>query len=205
MFNNSSVPEPASQPASFEPTQPAGLDSPVGFNIPQASDSDVHRPPGFEETRPIDWEEQALKPDYDELIAAMSWGEDAAPDLTNRKRVLVVDDDLPARLYLRAKLSLLEGVDVYEASSGDEAVAITLSTPFDGVLLDINMSGLDGYEVCRSIKRHARTRGQKIPKIYIVTSRTGVMDRMRATLAGADAFLSKPPHPAELHELLASL
>lgn len=177
----------------------------MGFDIPQPSNSDAHRPPGFEETRPIDWEDQVLKPDYDELIAAMSWGESAEPDLTNRKRVLVVDDDLPARLYLRAKLSLLEGVDVYEASSGDEAVAITLSTPFDGVLLDVNMSGLDGYEVCRSIKRHARTKGQKPPKIYIVTSRTGMMDRMRATLAGADAFLSKPPHPAELHELLASL
>jgi two-component system, chemotaxis family, response regulator PixG len=67
------------------------------------------------------------------------------------------------------------------------------------------MAGLDGYEVCRSIKRHARTKGQKPPKIYIVTSRSGMMDRMRATLAGADAFLSKPPHPAELHELLASL
>ncbi len=205
MFNSTSSIDSAGSPASYEATQSAGLDSPVGFEIPRPSNSDAHRPPGFEETRPIDWEDQVLKPDYDELIAAMSWGESAEPDLTNRKRVLVVDDDLPARLYLRAKLSLLEGVDVYEASSGDEAVAITLSTPFDGVLLDVNMSGLDGYEVCRSIKRHARTKGQKPPKIYIVTSRTGMMDRMRATLAGADAFLSKPPHPAELHELLASL
>ncbi len=171
----------------------------------QSEHHDAHRPPGFEETLPMDWEQQVHAPNYEDLIAAMTWGETAEPDLTGRKRVLVVDDDLPARLYLRAKLSLLEGVDVYEASSGDEAVAITLSTPFDGVLLDVNMQGLDGYEVCRSIKRHSRTKGQKPPKIYIVTSRTGMMDRMRATLAGADAFLSKPPHPNELHNLLSTL
>ncbi len=176
-----------------------------GFQVTQPPSSNSNQSSSFEKTRPLDWEDQVLMPDYDELIAAMSWGESAEPDLTDRKRVLVVDDDLSARLYLRAKLSLLEGVDVYEASSGDEAMAISLSTPFDGVLLDVNMVGLNGYEVCRSIKRHSRANGQKPPRIYMVTSRSGMMDRMRATLAGADAFLSKPPHPAELHELLASL
>jgi CheY-like chemotaxis protein len=182
-----------------------GGNTALDFAATQPDHLDAQRPPGFEETLPMDWEQLASTPNYDDLIAAMTWGESAEPDLTGRKRVLVVDDDLPARLYLRAKLSLLEGVDVYEAASGDEAVAITLSTPFDGVLLDVNMQGLDGYEVCRSIKRHSRTKGQKPPKIYIVTSRTGMMDRMRATLAGADAFLSKPPHPNELHNLLSTL
>ena len=76
----------------------------------------------------------------------------------------------------------------------------------DGVLLDVTMAGnIDGYAVCRTIRQHSRKLGAKPPKIYIVTSRSGVLERMRATLAGADAFMSKPPHPAQLHELLAAL
>jgi CheY-like chemotaxis protein len=162
----------------------------------------------FEETRPLDWEQQMLTPDYEEVIAAMSWGEHLEHDqlhYSDRKRVLVVDDDLASRLYLRAKLSLLEGIDVYEAASGDEALQITETTPFDGVLMDVNMQGRDGYDICRAIKRNSKSMGAKVPKIYIVTSRTGVFDRLRASFAGADAFMSKPPHPGDLHNLLASL
>jgi CheY-like chemotaxis protein len=198
------------------PTQPviqtdqqlAGdVDPRLGFESTQPTGFDAARSAGFEATQPLDWEQEALTPDYDELIAAMSQGEVMVePDYSNRKRVLVVDDDLAARLYLRAKLALLEGVDVYEASTGDEAVQISQFTPFDGVLLDVNMAGeKDGYAVCRSIKQLSRKLGTKPPKIYIVTSRSGVMERMRATLAGADAFMSKPPHPAQLHDLLVAL
>jgi CheY-like chemotaxis protein len=187
-------------------TQAVDLSSVAGFDVTQPAGPDGMRPKGFEETQPLNWEQDVLIPDYNEVIAAMAMGEAwGGEDYTNRKRVLVVDDDTAARLYLRARLSLIDGVDVYEASSGDEAVAITLSTPFDGVLLDVNMMGLDGYEVCRSIKRHSRTKGQKPPKIFIVTSRTGMVDRMRASFAGADAFLSKPPHPGQLSVLLESL
>lgn len=160
----------------------------------------------FDATQPLDWEQQALAPDYDEVIAAMATGEVAIePDHTGRRRVLVVDDDVTARMYLRAKLSLMDDVDVYEAANGDEAVQISQFTPFDGVLLDVNMTGQDGYAVCRAIKRNSKSLGAKLPKIYIVTSRSGVVERLRATLAGADAFLSKPPHPAHLNALLASL
>jgi CheY-like chemotaxis protein len=193
----------------IDPRQPPeGQSNPrFGFDSTQPTGFEVARHGGFEATQPLDWEEQTLKPDYDEIIAAMATGEIMAePDYSNRKRVLVVDDDLPARLYLRAKLALLDGIDVYEASNGDEAVQISQFTPFDGVLLDVNMAGgKDGYAVCRTIKQLSRKLGAKPPKIYILTSRSGVVDRMRATLAGADAFMSKPPHPALLHQLLAAL
>ena len=190
------------------PQQLEGQSNPqFGFDSTQPAGFEAAHHGGFEATQPLDWEQQALAPDYDEIIAAMSMGEVMAePDYSNRKRVLVVDDDLAARLYLRAKLALLDGVDVYEASNGDEAVQISQFTPFDGVLLDVNMAGgKDGYTVCRTIKQLSRKLGAKTPKIYIVTSRSGVVDRMRATLAGADAFMSKPPHPMQLHELLAAL
>ncbi len=195
--------DPLNQPAGHDPYQPAGLEA-----AQPAHSTNARQVEAFEETRPLDWEQQALTPDYEEVIAAMSWGEHLEQDhlhYSDRKRVLVVDDDLASRLYLRAKLSLLEGIDVYEAANGDEALHIAQTTPFDGVLMDVNMHGRDGYEVCRALKRNSKNMGAKVPKIYIVTSRTGVVDRLRATLAGADAFMSKPPHPGDLHNLLASL
>jgi CheY-like chemotaxis protein len=168
-------------------------------------DYEFTKPSEFDVTMPIDWEEQALMPGYEEVIAAMSMGEGLDPDYTDRKRVLVVADDQPSRLYLRARLSLLPHVDVYEASSGAEAVQISQYTPFDGVLMDVSMSDANGYEVCRIIKRHSRQHGTRPPKIFIVTNRSGMVERMKATLAGADAFLSKPPHPGKLGGLLESL
>jgi CheY-like chemotaxis protein len=202
---------------SMEKAAPASIDfdtaPPRGFDLPKLADLDTtqplgadgRHPSGFEQTRPLDWEQQIIAPDYAEVIAAMESGEFDHPEPTDRKRVLIVDDDLPARLYLRAKLSLLDSVDVYEATTGDEALGITQNTRFDGILLDVNMQGTDGYGVCRAMKRNHRSMGGKQPKIYIVTSRSGMLERMRATLAGADAFMSKPPHPGQLTDLLASL
>jgi CheY-like chemotaxis protein len=163
------------------------------------------QPTEFDVTQPLDWEEQALMPGYEEVIAAMSMGEGMDPDYTDRKRVLIVGDDRPSRLYLRARLSLLAHVDVYEAVSEAEAINISQYTPFDGVLMDLSGQDAADYELCRTIKRHSRQHGTRPPKIFIVSSRSGVVERMKATLAGADAFLPKPPHPGKLGGLLESL
>jgi CheY-like chemotaxis protein len=160
---------------------------------------------GYESTLPLDWEEQAMLPEYEEIMAAMASGQDYTDTFTKRKRVLVVDDDLAARFYLRAKLALQDNVDVYEAVNGVEALEMVEHTVFDGVLLDVGMAGKDGYEVCRAIKRISTLQGTKPPKIFMITSRNGVVDRMRATLAGADAFFTKPPHPSDFGNLLSRL
>jgi CheY-like chemotaxis protein len=163
------------------------------------------RPLGYESTLPLDWEEQAMLPEYEEIMAAMSSGDNYTDAFTQRKRVLVVDDDLAARFYLRAKLALQDNVDVYEAVNGIEALEMVEHTLFDGVLLDVGMAGKDGYEVCRAIKRISAVHGMKPPKVFMITSRSGVVDRMRATMAGADAFLTKPPHPSDFGNLLSRL
>ena len=54
-------------------------------------------------------------------------------------------------------------------------------------------------------RSYVRSVGGKQPRIYMITSRSGMLDKMRSKMAGADAFLSKPPHPGELSELLAQL
>lgn len=151
------------------------------------------------------WDPHAGEPDYSEVIAQLSAGSmAAAPDETGRKRVLVVDGDVTSRLYLRAKLALQGGVDMYEASSGQEAVTMSQSMAFDGVLLELDLVDLDGFAACRSIKRHGSQMGHKPPKMVIFTGRNGLLVRLRAKLAGADAFISKPAHPGQLTQLLAS-
>ncbi len=127
-----------------------------------------------------------------------------------RKRVLVVDDDKMSRMYLKAKLSLVEPiVDVDEASNGDEAMQMARTFSYDGVLLDVNMPGTDGYAVCRAIKRPSpnspSANSGRIPKVFMITSRDSMVDRVRATFAGADAYMSKPPHPARLWDIISTL
>ena len=121
------------------------------------------------------------------------------------KRVLVVDDDATARLYMRSRLMLRGHVQLLEATHGAQALEFLMTQRFDAVLLDVDMGEQNGYEVCRAIRRHVRLLGEKQPRIYMITSRNSLLDRMRAKMAGADAFLSKPPHPGELAELLAQL
>jgi CheY-like chemotaxis protein len=106
------------------------------------------------------------------------------------------------RLYMRSRLMLRGHVQLLEAASGEEAIKLVQTQRFDAVLLDVDMGKQNGYETCRAVRSHMRREGIKQPRIDSITSRSGVIDKMRAKMAGADAFLSKPPHPSELADLL---
>jgi CheY-like chemotaxis protein len=132
----------------------------------------------------------------------------AVPDSelpTLRKRLLVVDDDVTARLYLRAKLAVLKDTDIDEADNGNTALAMVRRHDYAGVLLDVNLPGqMNGYEICRAIKRMPQMPGAPRAKVVLITSRDGMIDRVRGTLCGADAYITKPPHPARLNALIAT-
>lgn len=136
------------------------------------------------------------------IFAAPSQQDRLPHDGPQPKRVLVVDDDVTMRLYLRARLMLRGHVQLMEAASGQEALALVRSHPFDAVLLDVGMGSQNGFDVCRAVRKLVHSEGAKQPRIYIITSRNGLTDQLRAKMAGADAFLSKPPDPARLAELL---
>ncbi len=121
------------------------------------------------------------------------------------KCVLVVDDDPVARIYMRSRLMLRGNVQLLEAANGAQALEFLKLQCFDAVLLDVDMGAQNGYEVCKAVRSFVRSEGGKQPRIYMVTSRSSMLDKMRAKMAGADAFLSKPPHPAELAQLLVQL
>lgn len=103
-------------------------------------------------------------------------------------RVLIVDDFAPNLKLLEARLSA-EYFDVHAVSSGPEALAVCAAGDCDIVLLDVMMPGMDGFEVCRRLKRDPQT--HHIP-VVMVTALDQPADRVRGLEAGADDFLTKP-------------
>lgn len=110
--------------------------------------------------------------------------------------VLIVDDERSIRLSLRTILSGL-GFMIIEAARGEEALALVHTAQFDAVLLDINMPGMGGVEVCRMMRKNSA----RLPIIMLTVQ--GSEDRkVEALDAGADDYITKP---FQLRELIARL
>gem|GEM_PF-5392923 len=119
---------------------------------------------------------------------------DTALPVEKRPQVLVVDDSATVRRLVSLALDRL-GCEVITASGGLEALgAMNHATP-DLVLLDVGLPNLDGYQICRAIKRNERTR--YVP-VIMLTGRDGLMDRLRGKMAGAEVYLTKPFDPKAL-------
>ena len=108
--------------------------------------------------------------------------------------VLVVDDVTANRETL---LELLDskGYRIVEAASGPEALKLATESPPDLVLLDVMMPGMDGYEVCRRLRAEAIL--AEVP-VIMITALDDEMSRLAGIEAGADDFITKPFHGAEL-------
>lgn len=119
----------------------------------------------------------------------------------NAGTILVVDDSVQ-NLEVLGRLMTHLGYDVQTASDGASALRSVALHPPDLVLLDVNMPGIDGFEVCRRLKDDPATR--LIP-IVLITTLTESQDRIRGLEAGADDFVSKPPVMAELQARVKSL
>lgn len=115
--------------------------------------------------------------------------------------VLVVDDSPIARRFLESRLESL-GYPVHGAESGEDAVQKATAQPYHLVFLDVNLPGIDGFETCRRLKQQAAERGLPCA-VAFVTGRTAATDRVRATLAGGDAYLAKPLVEDDLRRVLA--
>jgi putative two-component system response regulator len=116
-------------------------------------------------------------------------------------RILVVDDEPLNRLLIAEVLGPL-GYHLSEACDGEEALEAVEKQVPDLVLLDVFMPKLDGYQVCERLKQNPKT---KLIPIIMLTSLDQLADRIRGVEAGADDFLSKPFHLAELIARVRSL
>jgi two-component system alkaline phosphatase synthesis response regulator PhoP len=107
------------------------------------------------------------------------------------KTVLIVDDEKDIRDLLAYNLSK-EGFAVLTAADGNEALKMIEEHPISLVVLDIMMPGLDGYEVCKSIRSHEAT--SKLPILFLTAKSTEV-DQILGLELGADDYIQKPVSP----------
>ena len=110
-------------------------------------------------------------------------------------RILIVDD-IDQNRYLLTTLLRGNGFDTVEAGNGDVALALVTAEPFDLVVSDILMPVMDGYELCRRMKRDEQFR--RIPFIFYTATYTEPQDEVFALNLGAERFLLKPMDPTVL-------
>ncbi len=103
-------------------------------------------------------------------------------------RILVVEDNVDNRELL-VKVLVRQGYRVTEAASGEEALDLAARERPDLVLMDINLSGMDGLEATRRLKADPRMGG--VP-VVAITAYAMVGDRERALEAGCDGYIPKP-------------
>jgi two-component system, OmpR family, response regulator len=114
-------------------------------------------------------------------------------------RLLVVEDDVKMAALLRRGLSE-EGSAVDVARSGEDAVWMAGANPYDALILDVMLPGIDGFETCRRL----RDQGVWAP-VLLLTARDAVEDRVAGLDGGADDYLVKPFSFAELSARLRAL
>ena len=111
-------------------------------------------------------------------------------------RILVIEDHEENRRLLRDLLTSF-GYELSEAVTGEDGLVAAEANPPDLILMDIQLPGIDGYEVTRRIKANPALR--HIP-VIAVTSYALSGDDVKALEAGCDAYVTKPFDPAELLE-----
>ncbi|GGH30972.1 response regulator transcription factor [Paenibacillus segetis] len=112
-----------------------------------------------------------------------------------KERILIIEDEIAMIRLLELELSY-EGYDITIASDGLVGADIALNESFDLILLDLNLPGINGIEVCK------RIRAVKQTPIIMLTARDTISDRVRGLDMGADDYV---PKPFAIEELLARI
>ena len=146
----------------------------------------------------------------DEAVTAPAMIAEALPAVTPRGfSVLVAEDNEINALLMRSLLTRL-GHQAVITTNGEEALeswlaAKSAGTPYDLVLMDIQMPGLDGIEATKRIRSHEATQAGRRTPILALTANTLVEDRYACFEAGMDGFLVKPLDREKLADALAGL
>lgn len=110
---------------------------------------------------------------------------------------ILIVDDVPDNLRLLSRMLVRRGYNISTAKSGPEALAFLKETMAELILLDVNMPGMDGYDVCRHIKADERL--NEIPVIFL-SALSEPSDKLRGFESGGVDYVTKPFH---FHEVIA--
>jgi len=113
-------------------------------------------------------------------------------------RVLAVDDSPLMRTFLQNKLAPY-GISPDFAASGEEALFKISKQHFDMIFLDVMLPGMDGYDVCKMIKKN---KDNNLMKVVMLTSKDRTFDKIRGTMAGCDGYLTKPVDELKLRAII---
>lgn len=130
-------------------------------------------------------------PSTDKVLHALGVdisGADVRSSNSSSKKILVVEDSRTQRIII-CRMLKQNGYDIVEAGDGYEALGQLDKEKPDLILLDIIMPGIDGYKVMSLIKEKP---GMKDIPIILLTSRDGLLDKMRGKVAGTSEYLTKP-------------
>lgn len=110
------------------------------------------------------------------------------------KRILVCEDEDVIRDFVVINLKRA-GYDVVDVNCGEDALSIfeNENGNFDIALLDIMLPGIDGFQVCKALRKKSSTLG-----IIILSAKTQEMDKVSGLMLGADDYITKPFSPSEL-------
>lgn len=114
-------------------------------------------------------------------------------------RVLVVEDEVRMAAMLKRGLEE-EGYSIDLAADGTDGLWLGSENPYDAIVLDVNLPGIDGFEVCRALRERERW-----APVIMLTARGEVHDRVHGLDVGADDFLAKPFSFGELTARLRAL
>lgn len=125
----------------------------------------------------------------------------ATMDAAGPFTVIIVDDDRETREML-ATLLESDGFHVLQAANGLKLISMLHADHPDLIILDVNLSWIDGFELCRSVKSNEEFRD--IPVVFL-SGRTSPEDVQRGLAAGAEAYFRKPVNVDELSQTLREI
>lgn len=111
---------------------------------------------------------------------------------------LVVDDSLPVRKQVGVALRR-SGISAEFAETGEAALELISKNTYDIIFLDVVLPGLDGYEICKTIKRD---KNRKHTPVVMLTGKSSPFDKVKGRLSGCDTYLTKPVSLQEFNKTL---
>jgi len=114
--------------------------------------------------------------------------------LKKKSKILVVDD-IADNIEIVREILNSRGYEVHTAESGHKAIKKASNTEYDLIILDVMMPEIDGYEVCRQLKKNTKTK--EIPVIFL-TAKTYINDMVKGFKAGAVDYITNPFRSEEI-------